>query len=177
MVSIAVRIGVFSVLFGLCESGDVAVCPGEGDRYGDHKCNHDPTHRVCAQLLGLDGKPLEWGKGGDFWQITGQKAFQWDAEIKKNKGDSWCICMWATAHLITAAGCDNVHLHCNSTDVKYVLGKYTDGGVDLEPAKACLAKKCPEKHAAALSQMKASNLGVIPSPAKMRLLRKKRNDH
>ena len=29
----------------------VSVCPGEGDRYGDFKCNHDKTHRVCAQLL------------------------------------------------------------------------------------------------------------------------------
>ena len=30
---------------------EIAVCPGEGPRYGDFKCNHDRTHRVCAQLL------------------------------------------------------------------------------------------------------------------------------
>ena len=29
----------------------IKVCPGEGPRYGDFKCNHDGTHRVCAQLL------------------------------------------------------------------------------------------------------------------------------
>ena len=29
----------------------VEVCPGEGARYGDFKCNHDGTHRVCAQLI------------------------------------------------------------------------------------------------------------------------------
>ena len=49
---------------------DIAVCPGEGDRYGDHKCNHDETHRVCAQLIdGETGSPLVWGEE-DFWAIT-----------------------------------------------------------------------------------------------------------
>eukprot|EP00928_Gymnodinium_smaydae_P066550 TRINITY_DN4953_c1_g2_i1.p1 TRINITY_DN4953_c1_g2~~TRINITY_DN4953_c1_g2_i1.p1 ORF type:complete len:104 (+),score=7.20 TRINITY_DN4953_c1_g2_i1:81-392(+) len=52
----------------------VSVCRGEGARYGDHKCNHDETHRVCAQLL--DDKthtPLKkWGREGNqsFWEIT-----------------------------------------------------------------------------------------------------------
>ena len=119
----------------------IAPCPGEGDRYGDHKCDHDQTHRVCAQLLGSDGQPLSWG-GGDFWSITGQKAFQWDAEIRANHGDSWCICMWATANLISSAGCDNVHINCDSTDVSYVYKHYQDAGVDLEGAKQCLRKKC-----------------------------------
>ena len=27
---------------------------------------------------------------GNFWQITGQEAFQWDDEIRANHGDSWC---------------------------------------------------------------------------------------
>lgn len=121
----------------------VAVCPGEGDRYGDHKCNHDPTHRVCAQLLDGSGAPLQWGSG-DFWEITGQEDFKWDAEIRANHGDSWCICMWATAELIEEVGCDNVHLRCEATDISFVLDKYEDGGVDLEPAKACLEQKCPE---------------------------------
>merc|ERR1712179_491068 len=26
----------------------IAACPGEGPRYGDYKCIHDRTHRVCA---------------------------------------------------------------------------------------------------------------------------------
>ena len=72
--------------------GDVAVCPGESARYGDHKCNHDGPHRVCAQLLDSTNKqPLSWGQGGDFWAITGQKAFQWDNQIRAHNGDSWCI--------------------------------------------------------------------------------------
>lgn len=121
---------------------DVAVCPGEGGRYGDHKCNHDPTHRVCAQLLDADGSPSNWGKG-NFWEITGQTAFQWDDDIKANNGDSWCICMWATASLIEAAGCENIHIHCESTDVSYVLAQYQDGGTDLSPAHSCLQQKCP----------------------------------
>merc|ERR1712224_1064922 len=120
----------------------VAVCPGESGRYGDHKCNHDQTHRVCAQLLDSSGQPMEWGSG-NFWQITGQTAWQWDSEIRANNGDSWCICMWATARLIGNVGCENVHLHCDSTDVSYVMKAYADGGVDLTPAKECLAKKCP----------------------------------
>jgi len=124
-------------------AADVAVCPGESGRYGDRKCNHDPTHRVCATLLNGQGQPLTWGPKGDFWQITGQKAFQWDAQIRANGGDSWCICMWATAHLITAAGCENVHLNCAATDVAYVMQSYNDGGVDLQPARACLQQKCP----------------------------------
>merc|ERR1711904_51499 len=119
----------------------IAVCPGESGRYGDHKCNHDGTHRVCAQLLDDSGSPLNWGSG-NFWEITGQEAFQWDNQIRANNGDSWCICMWATARLIEAAGCDNVHLHCDSTDVTYVMDAYTDGGVDLAPAKSCLKQKC-----------------------------------
>lgn len=32
-------------------SDNIQECPGESDRYGDFKCNHDNTHRVCAQLL------------------------------------------------------------------------------------------------------------------------------
>eukprot|EP00927_Polykrikos_kofoidii_P052318 TRINITY_DN460_c0_g1_i7.p1 TRINITY_DN460_c0_g1~~TRINITY_DN460_c0_g1_i7.p1 ORF type:complete len:164 (-),score=22.57 TRINITY_DN460_c0_g1_i7:317-808(-) len=142
-----VRIGSFllivpgSIAILLSGSMPISECPGEGDRYGDHKCNHDPTHRVCAKLLGSDGQPLSWGDG-DFWNITGQSEFKWDAEIRANHGDSWCICMWATAKLIHNVGCDNVHLRCDATDVSYVMEQYTDGGVDLEPAKDCLRKKC-----------------------------------
>merc|ERR1719274_178314 len=119
-------------------SPDISVCPGEGARYGDHKCNHDQTHRVCAKLLDSNGQPESWGPNGDFWQITGQKAWQWDDEIRKNNGDSWCICMWATAHLVEAAGCENVHLHCDSTSICHVLKNYHDGGVKLNTAHECI---------------------------------------
>eukprot|EP00619_Florenciella_sp_RCC1007_P000302 CAMPEP_0205925570 /NCGR_PEP_ID=MMETSP1325-20131115/18470_1 /ASSEMBLY_ACC=CAM_ASM_000708 /TAXON_ID=236786 /ORGANISM="Florenciella sp., Strain RCC1007" /LENGTH=134 /DNA_ID=CAMNT_0053294123 /DNA_START=124 /DNA_END=528 /DNA_ORIENTATION=+ len=130
----------------------VDVCPGEGPRYGDFKCNHDGTHRVCAQLVdSSSGSPLSWGEGGDFWAITGQKAWQWDTSIvsEPNPGDSWCICMWAFAKLIKRVGCENVHLRCDSTDISYVLAQYHDGGHSLDEAHTCLEAKCPEAVAAA----------------------------
>ena len=42
----------------------------------------------------------------------------------------------------TQVGCDNVHIHCEATDVDHVLESYTDGGVDLQVAKSCLQQKC-----------------------------------
>lgn len=127
-------------------AAEVEVCPGEGPRYGDFKCNHDGTHRVCAKLIesSADATPLSWGPAGDFWQITGQKAFQWNDRIAAapNPGDSWCICMWATASLIEKVGCDNVHLRCDATDVNFVLSSYHDGGHQLDAAHACIRKKC-----------------------------------
>merc|ERR1719487_121558 len=119
---------------------DLEACPGEGDRYGDHKCSHDVTHRVCAKLLNETGQPLDWGKGQDFWEIT--KQGKWDDEIRRNKGDSWCICMWATADLIKTAGCENVHIRCKATDLLFVMQSYMDRGVELSEAKACLWQKC-----------------------------------
>ena len=126
-------------------SRSASSCPGEGPRYGDFKCNHDGTHRVCAQLVDqATSAPLAWGEGRDFWQLTNQKAWQWDRTIVNppNAGDSWCICMWATASLIEQVGCDNVHLRCESTDVEYVLSSYHDGGHKLDAAHECLRKKC-----------------------------------
>ena len=55
------------------------------------------------------------------------------------------ICNFLRLHnniLNTQVGCDNVHIHCESTDVAYVMSKYTDGGVDLAEAKSCLKSKC-----------------------------------
>ena len=43
-------------------AADIEACPGEGPRYGDFKCNHDGTHRVCAQLVDESSSaPLVWG--------------------------------------------------------------------------------------------------------------------
>jgi len=123
------------------DGSDIAPCPGEGDRYGDHKCSHDPTHRVCAQLLDKDGKPLSWGDG-DFWKITGQSS--WAEDIRAENGDSWCICMWATESLIAKVGCDNVHINCEATDIPYLLRSVSDGGWDLSTSRECIKKKCPE---------------------------------
>ena len=50
--------------------------------------------------------------------------------------------MWATARLIEAVGCENVHIRCDATDVKYVMSKFKDGGVELGPAHECIRKMC-----------------------------------
>ena len=137
------RMAALMAMFSLASG--IEVCPGEGARYGDFKCNHDGTHRVCAQLVDqATSAPLAWGAGRDFWQLTNQKAWQWDRTIvtEPNAGDSWCICMWATASLIEQVGCDNVHLRCEATDVQYVLSSYHDGGHKLDAAHECLRKKC-----------------------------------
>merc|ERR1711924_54386 len=123
----------------------VSVCPGEGPRYGDYKCNHDGTHRVCARLKDSNGNKLQWGSG-DFWAITQQP--DWSSSVgsdPNNPGGDWCICMWATASLIQKGGCENVPIDCAATDVTYVMSKYTDGGTDLSPARACLSQKCGAK--------------------------------
>jgi len=120
----------------------VSVCPGEGPRYGDYRCNHDHTHRVCAELKDNRGAKVSWG-GTDFWTLTHQS--DWSSQVgsdSDNPGGDWCICMWATASLIQQVGCENVHIDCEATDVSYVMQSYTDGGTDLAPAKACLQQKC-----------------------------------
>jgi hypothetical protein len=128
-------------------ASDLSACPGEGPRYGDYKCNHDYTHRVCAKLVDNTNhqcKPLSWGNK-DFWDLTGQKQFEWSSNIcaEPNPGDSWCICMWAFARTIQQVGCDNVHIHCGSTDVDHLLRNYHDGRVNLDEAHACIKTKCP----------------------------------
>merc|ERR1719311_2036930 len=96
------------LLAGVCAAAQaVDVCKGEGDRYGDYKCNHDSTHRVCAELKKADGTKQMWSNGKDFWQTTGQP--DWSSEVGKvaaNPGGDWCICMWATASLIHQVGCN-----------------------------------------------------------------------
>ena len=126
-------------------AGKVEVCPGEGPRYGDFKCNHDGTHRVCAKLVENETSvPMIWG-ASDFWAITGQKQWQWDKTIvgEPNAGDSWCICMWAFARMIETVGCENVHIRCEATDVNFVLANYSDGHYNLSQAHDCLRTICP----------------------------------
>jgi len=125
----------------------ISKCPGEGPRYGDYKCIHDRTHRVCAKLVDnpTSCNELSWNEnGGSFWEITGQQRWNWKNRIcnRPNPGDSWCICMWATASLINRVGCDNVHINCAATDVNHVMRSYSDGGWNLEEAKSCIQRKC-----------------------------------
>jgi len=136
--------------FSSDKDSQISKCPGEGPRYGDYKCNHDRTHRVCAKLVDnpTSCKELSWNEdGSSFWDITGQQRWNWKDKIcaAPNPGDSWCICMWATANLIKEVGCDNVHIHCESTDVSYVMSSYQDGGWDLQQAKSCLQRKCKKQ--------------------------------
>merc|ERR1712107_679076 len=111
-----------------------SVCPGEGPRYGDYKCIHDRTHRVCAKLVEDKDtcNEVRWS-GSSFWDITGQGRWNWKRSVcgGPNPGDSWCICMWATANLVAEVGCDNMDINCAATDVDYVLRSRYDGGWNL----------------------------------------------
>jgi len=146
----------FLLVLGLCYTmincayPPVEPCPGEGPRYGDFKCDHDRTHRVCAKLVDNSNgqcKELAWNEDQQsFWQITRQERWNWKSRIcyGPNPGDSWCICMWATENLIRKVGCDNVHINCAATDVPYLLRSERDGGWDLKIARECIQRKCPE---------------------------------
>merc|ERR1712100_148586 len=134
--------GAACIFLLLALASAINICPGEGPRYGDYKCNHDSTHRVCARLKDNSGNKISWG-GGDFWQITQQP--DWSSSVgsdSNNPGGDWCISMWATASLIEKVGCSNVHIDCGATDVSYVLPQYTDGGHNLDAAKSCITSKC-----------------------------------
>merc|ERR1712086_72366 len=142
MGEIAMNMRITLFLAGITAAASVNSCPGEGARYGDFKCNHDPTHRVCAKLKDGSGNKVMWGNK-DFWQLTGQS--DWSSSVgsaANNPGGDWCICMWATASLISQVGCESVHIDCGATDTSYMMQKYTDSGQDLTSAKNCLHTKC-----------------------------------
>jgi hypothetical protein len=127
---------------------DIAPCPGEGPRYGDFKCNHDQTHRVCLKVVDSTNgqcKRREFKDGKDFWDLTGQKAFEWSQQVchGQNPGDSWCVCKWAFARMVKQVGCENLDIHCTATDVADVLQSYTDGAEQLGGVPhECMKKKC-----------------------------------
>ena len=84
------------------------ICQLVGPRYGDYKCIHDRTHRVCAKLVedSQSCEEVRWPRPGtseavSFWDITGQQRWNWKRSVCQgpNPGDSWCICMWAAANL------------------------------------------------------------------------------
>jgi len=122
----------------------LALKPCPGDTRGDRRCNHDPTHRVCAKI----GVP-----GSSFWEFTGQTS--WCETVGHYGGEygdlprcpldkpTWCICKWATARWIAGEGCgDTVEFDCEATDVCNLKNSYTDYSVDLKPAHDCMMQKC-----------------------------------
>ena len=123
------------------------IVPCPGDTRGDKRCNHDATHRVCAEI-GLEGT--------SFWEFTGQRSWcntkgnyggQYGNDLRcPTETPSWCICKWATASWIKGEGCsDNVQFDCEATDVCDLKMTYVDYNVDLKPAHDCMEKKCKEQ--------------------------------
>eukprot|EP00941_MAST-03F_sp_MAST-3F-sp1_P002361 g2361.t1 len=130
--------------------------PCAGDTRGDMRCNHDSTHRVCAEI-GL--------KNTSFWRFTGQRSWCGSSYQDDNGGScppydslyckkrcpenepTWCICKWATANWIKGQTCDDsITIDCEATDICYsaegLFFSYKDFNVDLHPAHDCVAKKC-----------------------------------
>jgi len=114
--------------------------PGEGGHYGDHKCSHGDSRRVCVKLLNSQGEPQKWG-WGSFSQISAQEGSNWAAQIRENAGDSMCMSMWTTQRLIEIEGCEFVHVNCDATDLAYVFKTYIEM-LDTTTAKECLENKC-----------------------------------
>lgn len=120
----------------------LAVCPGDIN-HGQRCNNEDSNQRVCAQVLDDDGKPKMWGENKDFWDITNKDMKNhFIDKIRENKGDSMCIGMGMTAKLIQEAGCKDVHIRCEASDLSYMMTRYSDAGMDLTSLKQCLQDQC-----------------------------------
>jgi len=142
-----------------CAQEEQKACPGDtrGKR-GTVKCNHDPTHRVCAII----GDP-----DTSFWTFTGQSKWcgkdlygSGEKACPYTKGDatddgSWCICKWATARWIKGVWpsttnpvkCPaSIEINCDASDIcnthQGLFFSYNDFGVDLKPAHECVKQKC-----------------------------------
>ena len=150
---------------GLVAQAPQSVC--RGDTRGDRRCDHDETHRVCAEI----GDP-----DTSFWQHTGQHSWCNTAGHYSGPhgGDmrcpltepTWCICKWATADWIKGEGCsENINIDCAASDICATpLGlffSYDDFDVALQPAHECVALKCPEIWAAC----EAANPTEAPNPS------------
>ena len=135
------------ILLVLCISINLINCQVSmkkcgGDTRGDGKCNHDPTHRVCARI----GDP-----DTTFWGFTHQQswcgtAYPWDDPTNircPQDNPTWCICKWATQRWIEGEKCENVEIDCEATDVCDLKTSYSDFKVKLDDAKNCIKSKCP----------------------------------
>eukprot|EP00746_Dinoflagellata_sp_MGD_P166497 gnl/MRDRNA2_/MRDRNA2_96416_c0_seq1.p1 gnl/MRDRNA2_/MRDRNA2_96416_c0~~gnl/MRDRNA2_/MRDRNA2_96416_c0_seq1.p1 ORF type:complete len:629 (+),score=94.68 gnl/MRDRNA2_/MRDRNA2_96416_c0_seq1:150-2036(+) len=114
-------------------------CPGDPNS----QCNYDNDHRICAQLLDKEGKPLNWGTQGNIQKLVPNL----DSHISSGMEDaSKCINISTTAKIIKQVGCENVHINCDATDLSYVTARnwwaYLWRGHSLAPAVNCLQKIC-----------------------------------
>jgi hypothetical protein len=132
----------------LCPQGLQAPC--EGDTRYDRRCNHDPTHRVCARIGDADTSFFKFTHQRNWCNTIGYYGGGQYGDKPRCPADkpTWCICKWATARWIAGEGCnDSVNVDCGATDIcateQGLFFSFADGSVDLSPARACVAKKCP----------------------------------
>lgn len=136
---------------------DLDTCPGydTGCRFGADI--YMTSYVACMVLHDEKGQRLKWEDGRDFWEITRQ-AWSWDNQMRKAKGDSWCVNLWAASKIIQEVGCAKVQIRCGATDVSWVNEDYEWGwddfgsvpflgvrGQDLPPVRDCLKEKCLSK--------------------------------
>lgn len=112
-------------------------CPGE-DRSSDGTCTIDGGF-VCLQLLDEHGHPRDFAPAKDWWNITGQSAHKWDARIRSNGGDSWCVCATCASEIVDKVGCHAMPIRCNATNKQDIFGINLPEYGSLE---RCLRLKC-----------------------------------
>mmetsp|Transcript_55244 Transcript_55244/g.120353 ORF Transcript_55244/g.120353 Transcript_55244/m.120353 type:complete len:144 (+) Transcript_55244:261-692(+) len=115
--------------------------PCSGDTRGDGRCNHDSTHRVCANI---------GSSATSFFKFSGQRNWcgtrDGSAARCPPEAPTWCICKWATARWIEGEGCNSsVNFDCAATDVCNLKRSFSDGGVNLQAAHDCVKRKCPNQ--------------------------------
>jgi len=111
-------------------------CPGE-DRSDDGTCTIDGGF-VCLQLLDDHGHPRDFAPAKDWWDITGQ-ARKWDARIRRNGGDSWCVCASCASEIVDKVGCDAMPIRCGATNENDIFGI---GLPEYGSLETCLRQKC-----------------------------------
>ena len=134
------RMAALMAMFSLASG--IEVCPGEGARYGDFKCNHDGTHRVRPAVDQSTSAPP---RGARAALLAAHQPEGVAVEPHDHDPPTPVTVVHlhvGAASLIEQVGCDNVHLRCEATDVQYVLSSYHDGGHKLDAAHECLRKKC-----------------------------------
>mmetsp|Transcript_52012 Transcript_52012/g.137394 ORF Transcript_52012/g.137394 Transcript_52012/m.137394 type:complete len:237 (-) Transcript_52012:79-789(-) len=123
----------------------IAPCPGE-DRSLNHTCNIDGGF-VCLQVLDEHGKPRNFEDEKDWWDITGQGSVRWDARIRANHGDSWCVGAAAASEVIGWVTCAKIPIRCNATNMEDIFSNDKDS--EYKHLQTCLEERCPAEVQAA----------------------------